>query len=142
LDTFGTALSNLWILASMTKQQQEPIYKEWISSRENSNTGLVQGYGLRVGLNKTILPLCRNSFVNLLNLPRRTWETLMHTRLELGSNGNNNICNKNADISKDASESVVWSLWGIAAQYGESYATHFVRMMTKFKLRDKEKGYN
>jgi hypothetical protein len=33
-----------------------------------------------------------------------------------------------------------FNLYGIAKQFGESYATRFVRMLTKFKLRDEERG--
>jgi hypothetical protein len=47
--------------------------------------------------------------------------------------------NTNAAVSQETSDSVVSYLTDIEKN-GESYATRFMRMLTKFKLRDEEKG--
>jgi hypothetical protein len=48
--------------------------------------------------------------------------------------------NTNAAVSQETSDSAFSYLTDIARQFGESYETRFVRMLTKFKLRDEEKG--
>jgi hypothetical protein len=50
-----------------------------------------------------------------------------------------NIENKNASASQETA-GVLFYLYDIAKQFGESYSTRFVRMLTKSKLRDEERG--
>jgi hypothetical protein len=52
LEDYGAASEELWIIASMTKTEQEPLYKEWINARKHTGAGIGQGYGLRIGPEK------------------------------------------------------------------------------------------
>jgi hypothetical protein len=84
-----------WIPASMSKKDQEHLYKEWINDQDHILNGLAYGYGLRIGPDKKCLVLCRNSFMNVLNLGRARWITLNSTKLVLGANKHKNVENKN-----------------------------------------------
>jgi hypothetical protein len=123
----------------MYKKDQETLYKEWINTRDHTNAGLAQGYGLRIGPDKKRLVFCRNSFMNLLNLGRFRWSTLNTTKLVLGYNTHKNVENTNASASQETVDSVLFYLYGIAKQFGESYAMRFVSTLTKFKIRDEER---
>jgi hypothetical protein len=86
LEDYDVATDELWILAPMSKKEQEPLYKEWINARYHTSARLAQGYGLHIGPDKKRLVFCRNSFMNLLNLGPVRWSTLKTTKLVLGSN--------------------------------------------------------
>jgi hypothetical protein len=133
-------VQELWSIGTMTKKEQEPVFKEWINARDITSAGVSQGYGLRIGPNKGWVALCQNSFKNMLHLRRKRWNTLYCTRLRLGSNIHKNMGNTNAAVSQETNDSVVSYLTDIAKQFVESYATRCVRMLTKFKLREGEKG--
>jgi hypothetical protein len=81
LEDYDVSTNELWILASMSKKEQEPLYKYWINDRYHTSAGLSQGYGLRIGLDKKRQVFCRNSFMNLLNLGPVRWTTLNTTNL-------------------------------------------------------------
>jgi hypothetical protein len=122
------------------KKEKEPVFKEWINARDITNADVSQGYGLRSGPNKGWVALFQNSFKNMLHLRQKRWSTLYCTCLHLGSNIYKNMGNTNAAVSQETSDSVVSYLTEIAKQFGESYATRFVRMLKKSKLHDEEKG--
>jgi hypothetical protein len=62
------------------------------------------------------------------------------TRLSLGSKKHKHITNNNASASQETIDPVLFYFHGITKQFGESYATQFVRMLIKFKPRDEDKG--
>jgi hypothetical protein len=74
--------------------------------------------------------------MNLLNLGWVRWSTLDKTKLVLGANKHKNVESKNASAIQETVDSVLFYLYGIANQFGESYMTRFFRMLTKFKLCD------
>jgi hypothetical protein len=78
--------------------------------------------------------------MNLLNLGRKRWASLISTRLILGKHNNKNSGNQNGAVNQETEDSVLFYLQGIAKVHGEWYATRFFQMLTKFKLRDEEKG--
>jgi hypothetical protein len=124
----------------MTKNEQEPVFNEWINARDTTSAGVSQGYDLRIGPNKRRVALCQNYCKNMIHLRQERWNTLYCTRLHLESNIHKTVGNTNAAVSQETSDSAVSYLTDIAKQFGESYATQFVQMLTKCKLRDEEKG--
>jgi hypothetical protein len=108
LEEYDVAIDELWILASMPKKEQEPLYREWINARDHKRPGLAQGYVLRIGPDKERLVLCRNSFMNVLNLGRFRWITLNSTKLVLGANKHKNVESKNASASQETVDSVLF----------------------------------
>jgi hypothetical protein len=58
VNDYADALQELWYIATMTKNEQEPVFKEWINARDITSAGASQGYGLRSGSNKGRVSLC------------------------------------------------------------------------------------
>jgi hypothetical protein len=114
VDYDAAAVQELWSIATMTKKEKEPVFKEWINTHDITSTGVSQGYGLRIGPNKGRVALCQNSFKTLLHLWRKRWNTLYCTRLHLGLNIHKNMGNTNSAVSQDTRGSVVRYLTDIA----------------------------
>jgi hypothetical protein len=68
VEYFDDTTDELWNVASLSKNEQEPYYKEWVNGREMTKLERAQGYSLRFGAKKSRVYLCCNSFMNLLNL--------------------------------------------------------------------------
>jgi hypothetical protein len=101
VEDFDAATDELWIVASLSKNEQEPYYKEWINGREMTKLGRAQGYSLCIGAKKSCVYLCRNSFMNLLNLGRKRWPRLISTRPIFGKHKHKNYGNQNGAVNQD-----------------------------------------
>jgi hypothetical protein len=75
--------------------------------------------------------LCRNSFVNLLNLGRKRWARLISTILILIKHNHKNSGNLNGAVNQETDDSVLFYLQGIEKVHAECFATRFIRMLTK-----------
>jgi hypothetical protein len=93
-------------MGSMSKQDQDMVYKELGNARVKRTTG----YNLRMGkckMNGFTFNVCRNSFVNVLNLSDERIKTINETRLDPGPNVHRNTGNKNECQNKELRQSVV-----------------------------------
>jgi hypothetical protein len=52
IEDFDAATDELWSVVSLSMNEQESYYKEWINGREMTNLGRAQGYSLRIGAKK------------------------------------------------------------------------------------------
>jgi hypothetical protein len=51
VDYDDDTVQELWSIGTMTKKEQEPVFKEWINARDIPSAGVSQGYGLQIGPN-------------------------------------------------------------------------------------------
>jgi hypothetical protein len=101
VEDFDAATDELWSVAYLSNNKQEPYYKELVNHHGMMKLGRVQGYSLRIGANKSRVFLCRNSFVNLLNLGRRRWARLISTRLIIRNHKHKNSVNQNDAVNQE-----------------------------------------
>jgi hypothetical protein len=138
LKRFDRAQLYLFRVVSMSKRDQDMVYKELVNARVTRTTG----YNLRMGKSKRngfTLNVCRNSFVNVINISDERIKTINKTRLDPGPNVHRNTVNKNACHSKELRQSVVSFVKDKGETCGECYATRLIHHLTKYELRDEEK---
>jgi hypothetical protein len=88
-------------VATMTKKEQDALFKELINSRRHHSAG----YNLRIGINKSngyIFDLCLNSFLNLIAIGKNRFKALNETHHIQCGNVHKNTGNGNACISNEA----------------------------------------
>jgi hypothetical protein len=83
--------------------------------------------------------VCRNSFLNVLNLDHDRMTTINKTRFDPGPNIHKNSGNKNASFRNELRQSVHDFVKEKGDSCGECYATRLIRHITKHVLRDEEK---
>jgi hypothetical protein len=91
---------------TMTKKEQDALFKELINSRRHRSAG----YNLRIGINKSngyIFDLCLNSFLNMIAIGKKRLKSLNETRHIPGGNVHKNTGNGNACMSNETLQSVV-----------------------------------
>jgi hypothetical protein len=133
------AVSYLANVATMTKKDQDALFKELINSRRHRSTG----YNLRIGINKSngySFDLCLNSFLNMIAIGKKRFKSLNETHHIPGGNFHKNTGNGNACMSNEALQSVVDFIHLKGKQDGEAYTIHVIHTLTRNALRDEEKG--
>jgi hypothetical protein len=138
LKRFDRAQLYLFHVGSMSKRDQNMVHKELVNARVTRTTS----YNLRMGKSKRngfTFNVCRNSFVNVLNLSDERIATINETRLDPGPNVHKNTGNKNACHSKEVHQSGVSFVKDTGETCGECYTTRLIHHLTKYELRDKEK---
>jgi hypothetical protein len=85
--------------------------------------------------------VCRPSFLNILNLGDEILKGLLVMRYDPGPNMHNSESHtvKNGCMNNAIRDGAVDYLREIGRLYGECYATHIVRVLTKYELCDEEK---
>jgi hypothetical protein len=83
--------------------------------------------------------VCRNSFLNVLNLGHDRMNTINKTHFDPGPNIHNNAGNKNASFSNEIRQSVHDFVKEKGDSCGECYASRLIRHITKHELCDEEK---
>jgi hypothetical protein len=99
LKRFDRAQLYLFCMGSMSKCDQDMVYKELVNARVTGTTGY-NLWMVKSKRNGFTFNVCRNSFVNVLNLSDEIIKTINETWLDPGPNVHMNTGNKNACHSK------------------------------------------
>jgi hypothetical protein len=139
LENKDRAVVYLTTVATMTKKQQDALFKELINGRRHRSAG----YNIRIGDDKSkgySFYVCMNSFLNLMALGKKRFRKLNETRLVPGANVHKNTGNCNASMLDETMKAVISFIKQKGKDDGEVYATRIIRSLTKQELRDEEKG--
>jgi hypothetical protein len=141
LDSLTRAVPYFTKIDWMNKLGQDAFFKELINSRKRRSGG----YNMWIGSVKNEgfpFMVCRPSFLNLLNLGDERLKGILVTRYDPGPDMHNSERHtiKNGWMKYAIRDGAVDYLREQGQLYGECYATHTVRVLINYELRDEEKG--
>jgi hypothetical protein len=138
LGNFDRSVDYLLQVGSMHKRDQDAFFKDVIDGRKAASHGyIVQLVYDR--LKGCTFAVCRSLFMHVLSLGDERMKLVLATRFEPGPNVHNNELNNNAAITPLIWQGVVNYIQDQGNHHCEWYATHVVRVLTKYELRNEEK---
>lgn len=121
-------------------RQELRLLKQRRGSRDLNNLG--DRFFYRLGLSNEVR-VCMNGFRNLFGIFKKQWSYLKShcgDSFVAGPIVHGNTGNRNAVGDGAAEASVIEFLNDVTKEYGEAYATRFIREITGLSLRNEEEG--